>query len=921
MTLSTLSQSLNESILSRSRLLLILEAALESKSFRFARQTALTWLAVYPGDMEVDLILARALLAEGKEAEALAIARKLANLDPVFLAAQELMAQAGALIDPDLSMTAEGCVYALGGEVHPVDVLPEWSHLLHSGWQIAGQAEFEESEKLIHQALALNPDLPLAAVFHLMLTYARKDEATVYRLATLYHERWPECLQFALCLAEAQTVMGDETQAIGLLHHCVASDSTGQVPIRIWGKNYRYRPLWPDCLVVHFDVPIPAEVAGYLGWNQLVSGDSLVAAPPETGDTTPCQPAEPVVTPLATQAAAPATPVEPNVDKPPLCAGAVSVTPGQEPAATVPAEPADTGPANPLGQKSPIRSRRAKNVDQTVKMVEEVFDKFAKKINRPDLAKTDGRFPIYVIFSCRTGLDKKYGAQTTTVIAKELANLADMVNKRANWGSLVFYPDDPACTALLGLSSVEATDPWKLKLALTDLDKSLSHKGERIGAVLIVGGQDVVPFHRLPNPTDDSDKEIYSDNPYSTLDSNYFVPEWPVGRLPGETGQDAGLLLEQVRNLVRYHTTYNQQDSWWRRLFQILNPIRPLMKVANPTTWLSRTVSFGYTASVWKLASMAVYRQVGDPSKILLCPPVASGTLKGDKVTNTMLGYYNLHGVEDSENWYGQKDTNDRGAGPDYPVALSPSNLVKNGHAPQVVFSEACYGGYVVEKNEENSIALKFAGIGTLAVVASTCIAYGSVNTPLIGADLMSSLFWKHLGEGQTVGEAFLQAKVDLSREMNKRQGYLDGEDQKTLISFVLYGDPLVSTGAFMSLSKGTMRYKPHQALVMMSDCQDEKGEPQRLPVEIIREVKQFVAPYLPGMDGATVHINREHTVCDDNGVAYSDVTAKNNPGQKRGRVVVTISKNVETSQYTHHHYARVTLDARGKPIKLVVSR
>ncbi len=793
MTLSSLSQPLNENIFSRSRLLLILEAALETKSYRFARQLALTWLAVYPGDMVVDLTLARVLLAEGKEAEALAIARKLASLDPVFLEAQELVAQAGALLDPDVSMTAEGCVYALGGEVHPIDVLPEWSHLLHKGWQIASRAEFEESEKLIHQALALNPDLPLAAVFHLMLTYARKDEATVYRLAALYHERWPDCLQFALCLAEAQTVMGDESQAIGLLHHCVASDSTGQVPIRIWGKNFRYRPLWPDCLVVHFDMPIPAEVAAYLGWNQLVSGE-MAGSPDAAVETKPDQPAataQAVTAEAALQAAEPViAEAEPMVEKPPVCAAAAAKIAENQPAEPVPPAPKAPVPANPVGQKGGIRSRRTKNVDQTVRMVEEVFEKFAKKINRPDLAKTDGRFPIYVIFSCRSGLDKKYGAQTTTVIAKELANLADMIHKRANWGSLVFYPDDPACTALLGLTSVEASDPWKLKLALTDLDKSLSHKGERIGAVLIVGGQDVVPFHRLPNPTDDSDKEIYSDNPYSTLDSNYFVPEWPVGRLPGESGRDAGLLLEQIRNLVRYHSAYNQQDNWWRRLFQILNPTRQLMKVANPTTWFSRSVSFGYTASVWKLASQAVYRQVGDPSTMLLCPPVAAGTLKGDKVTNTMLGYYNLHGVEDSENWYGQKDVNDRGPGPDYPVALSPSNLVKNGHAPQVVFSEACYGGLVVDKDEEKSIALKFTGIGVLAVVASTCIAYGSVNTPLIGADLLSSLFWKYLGMGMTVGEAFVQAKVDLSREMNKRQGYLDGEDQKTLISFVLYGDP-----------------------------------------------------------------------------------------------------------------------------------
>ena len=124
-----------------------------------------------------------------------------------------------------------------------------------------------------------------------------------------------------------------------------------------------------------------------------------------------------------------------------------------------------------------------------------------------------------------------------------------------------------------------------------------------------------------------------------------------------------------------------------------------------------------------------------------------------------------------------------------------------------------------------------------------------------------------------------------------------------------------------MSLSKGAMRYKPHQALVMMSDCADEKSEAQRLPMEVIREVKQIVEQYLPGLDGATVNVNREHTVCELDEMGNPEAMAKNNSSQKRGRLVVTISKNVETNQYTHHHYARVTLDSRGKAIKMVVSR
>lgn len=72
-----------------------------------------------------------------------------------------------------------------------------------------------------------------------------------------------------------------------------------------------------------------------------------------------------------------------------------------------------------------------------------------------------------------------------------------------------------------------------------------------IGALLIIGGHDIVPFHMLPNPTDDSDTNVPSDNPYATLDENYFIQQWPVGRIPDEAGTDAGYLLEQIRFLTK----------------------------------------------------------------------------------------------------------------------------------------------------------------------------------------------------------------------------------------------------------------------------------------------------------------------------------------------------------------------------------
>ena len=131
-----------------------------------------------------------------------------------------------------------------------------------------------------------------------------------------------------------------------------------------------------------------------------------------------------------------------------------------------------------------------------------------------------------------------------------MSKLGEYIKKNNGWGSIVFYPDDKDCMLKLGLSAIDKVDPWKIKLALTDLDKSLTKKGSMIGAVLIVGGNEIIPFHQLPNPTDDMDNHVLSDNPYGAVDNNYFIPDWQVGRLPGDNQSDAGLLLIQLRNVI-----------------------------------------------------------------------------------------------------------------------------------------------------------------------------------------------------------------------------------------------------------------------------------------------------------------------------------------------------------------------------------
>jgi hypothetical protein len=416
------------------------------------------------------------------------------------------------------------------------------------------------------------------------------------------------------------------------------------------------------------------------------------------------------------------------------------------------------------------------------------------------------------------------------------------------------------------------------------------------------------------------DKEILSDNPYSTLDSNYFIPEWPTGRLPGEAGHDAGALLKQIRQMIGFSGKQTKnlkkkkgmQESLLLRLLQLLTARREVKK---------KIAGFGYAAAAWKISSSTVYRTVADPHSLLMSPPEHTGTIQPDRVNASTLGYYNLHGVVDGSDWYGQKIGvvgSGAGSGPDYPVALSPKNLVQNGQAPKVVFSEACYGGHILNKQESQSICLRFLGIGTQAVIASTAVAYGAVATPLVGADFLASLFWKRLSEGMAVGDALMQARIDFAQELNQRQGFLDGEDQKTLISFVLYGDPLAIIEPFQKESKTIRRSKTQIVVKTVSDRADENPQ-EPVATDLVKEAKKIASQYLPGLSEGEVLVSQQH-------LEYEMKTRGNQSIRKRvsestGQVVVTIHKQYRAGRYNHQHFARVTFNKQGKMVKLALSR
>ncbi len=269
-------------------------------------------------------------------------------------------------------------------------------------------------------------------------------------------------------------------------------------------------------------------------------------------------------------------------------------------------------------------------------------------------------------------------------------------------------------------------------------------KWGRIDCLLLVGGDEVIPFFRLKNPCDDGDHEVLSDNPYASRDEDFLIPERVCARIPDN--KDARFIIKQFKKSSK-----------------------------------KSTKSFGISAKTWKRASENVYRQIGVLKDLKTSPPVTSDSFKERWLQKKQFLYFNLHGSKVSANWYGQD-------GGKYPIALAPENIID---ASGFVASEACYGAHIIKKSDKDAISLRFLDEKEIyGFCGSTTIAYGPVAPPSSEADLLVKYLFEYIKQGLTVGESLKNAKVDFARKALRRQGFLDDDDQKTLLQFVLYGDP-----------------------------------------------------------------------------------------------------------------------------------
>jgi hypothetical protein len=542
------------------------------------------------------------------------------------------------------------------------------------------------------------------------------------------------------------------------------------------------------------------------------------------------------------------------------------------------------------------------------------------RLNKAKKDKT-GENPVYVILSTHTGMKRKYGQKTTEFVFKKIEELVEVINQKPTWESVSFIPDELSSSFKFGMNPIKSVDAWQIKLAINDLETYLRKQSKMIGAILIVGGHEVIPFHNLPNPTDDSDNSVFSDNPYSTAGGNYLLSEWPVGRLPGEAGSDPGLILEQIRQIIEFHKSQIKNASIWNQVFSGYGRKVDLRRIFRD--FFNAPKDFGYTTAVWRRSSLAAFRPLGKGSELRVTPPFDSDTIDVDNLMKAKCAYFNLHGLADTSDWYGQRDFSELPTGPDFPVAMTANQLQKIRNNVDLVFSEACYGANILNKTVDNSIALRFISVKCQGLIASTCIAYGSVFTPLIGADLLAFIFWKYIKDGFSFGESLLQAKIGLIKVMTQRQGYLDGEDQKTLISFILFGDPLGYLEPNIYLDKKPIAREVFDPEIKaFSDNDLALTKNPRISKDLSKELGEIMQSYIPSLNNANIKI-WEHKI-RVNKIIHSGSYQPLIEDEKikvKNITQVMVSQKTRVSRVMHEQYARVTMDENGKIIKLAVSR
>ena len=361
----------------------------------------------------------------------------------------------------------------------------------------------------------------------------------------------------------------------------------------------------------------------------------------------------------------------------------------------------------------------------------------------------------YMMFlSNKQKLELKYGSKILNSIEKKIKQYQTTISMNNIDCEFIYH--DTQIKNINKETSVQCQFE-ELKKYIKDWNRK-----RRLDYLFILGGDDIVPFYKIPDSAIGGKQDgeyICSDDPYVSFSSVTYRPTIPVGRLPDpqiETENDKRFLINQLDKIIRFQKY-------------------PPMMTAIPV---------GYSCREWEEQSQIIYNCLPNSNinPLIIC---SNQIPERDHITQANIYYFNLHGNKTSNFYFCDAE------GPFFSIDLIP-NICS-----AFILSECCYGACVLENNLQHNIALNFLSKNAFIFVGATAKSYGGWGKaePLLCADLLAKLIIEYLKDNHISSENVNQVSIGETLIMAKRDYTFHADeflDKKTLLEFILLGDPSV---------------------------------------------------------------------------------------------------------------------------------
>jgi Peptidase family C25 len=324
-----------------------------------------------------------------------------------------------------------------------------------------------------------------------------------------------------------------------------------------------------------------------------------------------------------------------------------------------------------------------------------------------------------------------------------------------------YFPEAPRVRPVLGRVTAR-----KIKRAIDDLWEQLAPD-----YLVLFGGTDIVPMFVVDNPNysakGDDDKKVSTDSPYASSFPSYLVPDRVMGRIPD---------------------VVSDRDPAW--LVDYL---------ATATSWKSKRASFyretyAICCDQWRYPGKKCMQYIPKPvSELFISPPTRDILTSARNRLSARLHMIQCHGSPKDTSFYGKKD------GGRFFQAITSATLRPRLKPATVVATGCCYGAQVFSPKDPHAkkrgqwpMASTYLRKGAFGFVGSTMITLHDPFNMLL-ADSIVAEYLHSVLSGASIGRAFLDAKQIYLRRLIFQQHYgLDAGDEKTLIEYVLLGDPSI---------------------------------------------------------------------------------------------------------------------------------